>query len=940
MPTYVLPQVQVFQELQLQPVSDVEPLPAHISGGHADLIRHSEADEKDDGLLGFYNPAVQECFDWPNRPAGGIADTDYVRVHIDDALLKYFEDFIGAGDLIQTVATEANQIQSTTVNWISNGATWPRDALLQDRDVQVGDVVKVRAVVGPDNFDLITTVSGFVAEAVAATVAAATADTDNAMTQGAPTNTSTYTGDTAVQNCIDVSAIDDTLYDGLVDGDINETYTVTVIQGSAGGDATTALLRITSASGNDDVASVVPAAFGSPTTVGTRGATVTWDDLDTAACSLSADNNVVSDLDFLVGQAWSIVVGQAFTAPVATSGGTYTGADDATYIIEVTRGGTYSVDPLVAPQITVTTDIGTDASGPTNVTAASTAVAIGTRGVTVAFDSTGLRKGDRYFVDVTAESNGAFRTIVLANNLAPEVQANGVTEVDVTLYIKKDIEVSENRTGAPGTQNWTTTDTQVCLEAGITAFDSSWTLSGVPESLPVESESSAGWGNAFVTVRYWLQDLCAGVEKISDISALATQVSGPLHPDNELKWALSKALSNNNGVEVAYTGVCDPDDADQWLTVLNLIDGRDDTYGLVPLTRDQTVLAAYQAHVQSQSTAEFGRWRVLWTNLLGVSSKVLVNEALSSDGAVVMATLADDPNTTGTQYTLLQVPASNSDFVTNGVRAGDIVRYLFTTDGFGGTTWTEFVVDAVLNEDTIRLVAPGHTAAVNVAQKVEVHRNLTETEQAAEIGQTVGFSSRRVMATWPDTIGSGGLTFAGYHLNAALAALAGGVVPQQGLTNVTINGFDDLTRTVDLFNRTQLNTMAENGVWIVTQDLQSGEVFTRHAVTTGATDDLNQREEVITRNLDSMSYFFLRIFEPYIGSSNNTDSLIKILQAEIETGIQVLRGRNFTQNLGGQLVDGSLDEIRRHATLKDRLVVRITLDLPEPLNVVELHLVV
>lgn len=937
---YVLPQVQVFQELNAVPTGQIEPQPAFISGGHAQLIRESEADEKADGLLGYYEDAAETCYTWPNRPAGGVVDTDYTRVHIDSALLRYFEDLIGAGDTISTVASTVNKVRASATNWVANGATYPRDSDLKERDVQVGDIAKIRAVVGGDSYELITSVTGFEADAVASSVAAASGDSGNQTTQSAPTATSSYTGDTDYVNCVDVDSIDQSSYDGLDDGDVNETYVVTVIQGSAGGDATTATLRVASVSGNDDVAEVTPAAFGSPTTIGTRGVTVTWDDQASAACSLSADNNSVSDIDFLVGQAWTISVGQAFTAPTATSGGTYTGAKDVTYIIEVTRGGTYSIDTSVSPQVTVTTNLGTDASGPTNVTASGGAIAAGTQGVTVSFDGTGLRKGDIYLIAAAAETDGPYRTLILANNFASEVQANGATEVDLTLYIKKDIEVSENRAESPGTKNWTTSATEVCLNSGVTALDSSWTDSGVPEPLPVFSLSSAGYGQAYVTARYWLSDLCAGIEQISDIAQLDSQVSGKLHPDNPLKWALSKALANNNGVDVSYVSVCDPSDTDAWLTVLELADGRRDTYGFVPLTRNKTVLDTFLAHVQNQATPEQASWRTVWTNLLGDPEKVIVDSDASSDGEEVLATLEDDPDTSGTQYTYLQVPAGNGEFVSNSVEAGDIVRYLYTADGFGGFTWSEFVVDAVINEDTIRLVAPGHTTNVATAQKIEIWRNLTDTELSEELALTDGFSNRRLLSTWPDTIGSGGYTFDGYHLNAALAALASGVVPQQGLTNVAINGFDDLSRTVGKFNRSQLDTMAEGGVWIVTQDRESGEVFTRHAITTGDQDDLNQREESITRNLDSISFFFADLLAPYIGTANVTDSLIDVLRAEIHAGIETLRGRNFTEKLGGQIVDATLTELRRHASLKDRLVVIIELDLPEPLNVAELHLVV
>lgn len=933
--SYVVPQVLVFQELQLVPVADLPPLPAHISGGHADLIRYDEEDEKADGLLGYYEPASDTAYAWPNRPTGGKADSSYTRVYIDDALLKYYEDFIGSGDTIATVASTRNQVRADATAFKTNTASYPRDSVFLDRDVRVGDVAKIRAVVGSDVYTLWTYVSGFVAEVVAAVVASAAGDSDNQATQGTPTAAATYTGSDDVRNCVDVSAINQTAYSGLASGDVNETYTITVLEGSAGGDATTARLRVLSASGRDNVAEVTPAAFGAATTIGTRGLTVTFSDTDTAGCSLSAQNNAVSDIDFLPGQRWTVTCGQAFTAPTATSGGTYSNSETVTYIVEVTTGGLYAS----SPKITVTTDLGVDPSGPTTVPGSATAVPIGGRGVTISFSGgTGLRKGDRYLVAVTGEGEGAVQTLVLGHNFHTDVQDNGETEVDLTLFIRKDIEVSEQRYDAPGVYNWEQSDTEITLNAGITALDSTWTDGGVVQPLPVYSELSKTYGRTYVEARYWRSTLCGSVETIFDVSEISDAISGPLHPDNPLKWGVFKAVSNSNGRPVSYTSVCDPNDVDSWLEVLELIDGRSDTYGLVPLTRNKTVLDAFEAHVNSQSSPELGRWRVLWVNLPAVTEKVVVSSENSSNGNTVLATLSDDPDTSGTQYTLLQVPAGNADFVTNDVLPGDIVRFLYTADGFGGTTYTEFEVDAILNEDSLRL-ATGHSAAVNSPQKIEVWRNLNASAQAAEQALTLGYSNRRVRAVWPDEVGSGGLVFPGYHLCAALAGLCSGVAPQQGLTNLSISGFDDLSRTVEVFNRTQLNTMAAGGVWIVTTDPDSGQVFTRHAVTTGDTNDINQREESITRNLDNISYFFQELLSPYIGISNVTDSLLTVLAAEIDSGLRALLGRNFVDRLGGQIRDGSLRELREHAVLRDRVVAVVDLDLPYALNNVELHLV-
>ena len=129
----------------------------------------------------------------------------------------------------------------------------------------------------------------------------------------------------ATKNCVVLTA-DATDYDGYTTGDIDETYTVTVLEGSLNGDYTVAELRVTSATGNDDVLSVAPAATGVDFEIGTHGLLINFSDVDTASCSASADADSVSYNDLIAGQVWTLVVADAVDAAIApTSGGTYTG---------------------------------------------------------------------------------------------------------------------------------------------------------------------------------------------------------------------------------------------------------------------------------------------------------------------------------------------------------------------------------------------------------------------------------------------------------------------------------------------------------------------------------------------------------------------------------------------------------------------------------------
>jgi len=102
--------------------------------------------------------------------------------------------------------------------------------------------------------------------------------------------------------------------------------------------------------------------------------------------------------------------------------------------------------------------------------------------------------------------------------------------------------------------------------------------------------------------------------------------------------------------------------------------------------------------------------------------------ATSSDSSVVLATLIDDPDTDGTQYSKLVVTSGNVDLdsTTNRTKSGDIVRYLFDTDGHGNETYTEFVVDRVLADNSL-ILTTAHTGTLTTPERVEITRDKTSS---------------------------------------------------------------------------------------------------------------------------------------------------------------------------------------------------------------------
>jgi len=958
MSSYVKPQVLVFQEFRIVPTEITEPLRAHIAGPHGFLHRYTNRDEKPFCLLGAYDRLNDTCYPWPQRQAGSRVDLSYVKLFVDDAMLRYYVHNMGEGSTTVTaVPGKTNWIQASDLSFKSNGAAYPRSAVFADRDVQLGDVVRLRVVSSDNDCEettLETFVTGFASDMVASRILPARDDNNNEGSYtaeaetGADVDISKIGG---VNNAVSVDVISNN-YNGIVAGYVNETYTVEVVKSSIAG-CQAARLRVVSASGADDVAEVQPNAFDDEegvTPIGTRGLTVQFTTED--------------DEQFVVGQKWRISVRQTFAAVSAVSAaagsysteasvtgvagevdilGKYAGAQNDTYIIECTKGGLWAD----LPEITVRTARGTDFSGPTPVTGDgfgvdAVSVNVGTNGVQVRFVSTagtavpGLLKGDKWYITVNSSKAGPVRRLILRDDLPVDLLS--AEDADLELFIKDNIQVPQNRIGFAPLTNYQTEDTQICVQEGIVAYHPEWTASGVEQPLNVMG------GKVYVEYREWLTALADDVGAIGDVADL-NQIAGQLDPDNPLKWGVYKALSNSNGTVVKYTAVVNPDSLDSWAEVLARIKGRDDMYNLVPLTFDTQIHNLWAAQIDAESSASANNWKAGFVALRAGPRVMVVGRGVRVGGIAgtevpeaVLATLTDDPAATGTQYTKLSVTSGNGYFVTNNVRPGDIVRFNFAVDGFGEASYDEYVVDQVLSESTLLLFS-GADVPTSIPQRVEVYHNQTRNEIVEALVQQAGaLSNRRVSAVWPDQVGEAGTLQPGYYLAAALAGLASGVAPQQPLTNVEVAGFDDYSRSYKYFNETQLNRLAEGGVWIVTED-RDGTPHTRHAVTTDSLD-LNRREEMIRRNVDSVSYLFYRRLRPYIGRSNASPGMVDLLEVQVTEAIDFLVNNGTIAELGGQLISGDIRVLRIHPLLKDRIEIVLDLVVPAPLNNIELYLVV
>ena len=393
---YVVPQALVYQEFLSRPAAVVQPLLACIVGPNYQLVTTNAA-----GALGAYDSVSDTCYSWPSRAAGAVVDQAWTRTFIDKALLQYFYNPAAGADLITATYCQAldlmadstikNAIRSAATNFKTYGS-YDRATALKERDVKLGDTVKVSAVVNTALVTLWSYVAGFINEKIAGTVGKAYEDPNNVSapmdtsSSIAPRLTVTKIGFASSHVVVSGAVTPPNVPEqGYIDGVQTDEYLIEVIEG---GDAGEAVIKITSASGTDDVAAVTTAAWASSTDFGNKGLGITF----------SRDNTDV----FEVGMQWEMTVNFGAVDVDIEAGGDFNGPSDSTYVITVTKGGEFG-GSLGNPEITITTTTGIDSNGPIVVSSMNTNISIGSYGTSIQFHTSygsgqGLYLGDRYYV--------------------------------------------------------------------------------------------------------------------------------------------------------------------------------------------------------------------------------------------------------------------------------------------------------------------------------------------------------------------------------------------------------------------------------------------------------------------------------------------------------------------------------------------------------------
>jgi len=613
---------------------------------------------------------------------------------------------------------------------------------------------------------------------------------------------------------------------------------------------------------------------------------------------------------------------------------------------------------LSRPKLKITDSAGVDQQTNT-VVADGDVINVGLNGVTVTFPANtnsnggidingGLTLGDIWTIEAKAKAQGPVKTLVLGEPIVATVAAGvdtlGVPEpapdlfaVDLFLFSNSvEIPAEQRDTNiAPGSYNWQGVAANLTVNSGITLQDSRW-VDPNDGSMPYLEM----WqGNLYVEYRALLKDYADTIYSISNIDDVVGEL-GPITTDNPLALGVYKALLNSADSSVYFMAV-PSDDVTGYSKVLGRATLSDKVYGLVPLTFDSSIHELVDAHVDAMSSETRKRWRIALFALQSRTEIPVLWTGNHPSNGLWNATLKADTRLPGSVYT--KVEFTEFAELLDRVAVGDEIRFNFDLDAWGNETYTSSLV-AEIESNQVLYLETAQPAAINTAVKMEIHHALSTPEQATDIAErSAAFADRRVYSIFPDTLFNEGVAEEGFFAAAAIAGLIGSVVPQQGITNTELVGFDDIPAVYSNFNEDELDVIAGGGTMIVAQEYPGGTVFIRHQISTNYREGVLAKSELsMVKNYDSISYYFANKLAPFIGQYNVTPALIDHLRTEVQAGINFLSSFTSVGLLGPQVIkSGSeITLIQQHPTLLDHVIINLKLNLPAPLNVIELHLVV
>lgn len=637
-----------------------------------------------------------------------------------------------------------------------------------------------------------------------------------------------------------------------------------------------------------------------------------------------------------VGQVFSFTVRTPYI-PISLDGdindgdSAYTGTQDNTFYVKVIQGSAAPGDTAILKIY--------DARGLTNIPNQNISYAAGVVTIDLGFglefvvdneavvDSGypqyGFRKNDVYYINAVAarKSTTEFTGLTLdgpatyTGNVA-SIRLRGVANGSVTSNQQSGtgFEINGDGQSVDYFSNLTwfvagrTSEKYVSLVDGVGSVYLNWRAIEVPSA--VEGASQV----------YSREDLAK---------------FGPVHPSNDVAFAAKIAFDKITGNSFYVLRTSGDEQADI-AAALEKIENTDLTYALAIISDKPEAFYEAIDHAQAMSARNVKNFRRVYFGAKCPDEFTAISTDI--DGNTAQATV--------TEYDgLFRLVAFTTDvqLVDNEVRKGDFVE-------IGGN---RLVVEQVIDQtQLITTAASALLVAVDVPVNATIIKPNTALNQATYITQIAKVASnRRGSLIWCDSPVAYDGAGVPFELNpkfiAAEVAAVRSVTPAQlGLSRTKITSVAEAPTMYAKYKRSILNDIASKGVMIITQENEGSDVVIRHQLTTDVNNGNLYYEDSVGVNVDNLSFRIKDALDKYVGKRNITPSTLGIIRHDVFRILEDARTTSIADLEIGPQILNFYDEdnkvgkvtVKAHPTFKDRILVKVRVAIPLPMNVIEVEI--
>ena len=423
---------------------------------------------------------------------------------------------------------------------------------------------------------------------------------------------------------------------------------------------------------------------------------------------------------------------------------------------------------------------------------------------------------------------------------------------------------------------------------------------------------------------------------LSDVADIQ-EAFGTISPENDIAYGCYCALKGAAGREI-YAVRTRSASKDDFVSACEKFEANSVVYNFCPLTEDSQVMDAVASYNIQQSTPEKKHWRETFVGPSRVQEYDLTHKntkgvALTADitrvDNTVYLNVRDDEAFDFTQVNL-NLAQTSLRGATVSMYPGDKVRV--TAGGISST----YVIDKVSAKVLTLVGGPATNQSLVPITLVKADT----TKNAADYVKSLAsnFANKRVCVVWSDNAQNADGLIDNKYLAATVAGLASAVLPQAPLTRTEMETVSAAPRMYTRYTQTQLDDIAAAGVLIITQDTKAGPCYIRHQLTTEMDKGVLYSELSCVRNLDNISYAVSDNLESYIGRYNITDSTLDAIYVKMVNTLTAFTSNTTDTKIGPSL--GKFEELQvyQDPTFKTRVIVKVKLYLPVPLNNINVYL--